>query len=265
MARTVSDADGARHRKAAAGLSRLLRRDLSRLWRLLAPERPRTAGPWIEAVGQLVDSYGQAAAALAAEAYDAQRADADVTGRFVPELAGPPPREQVEATLRWATKDIWPRAADDPRAAYALPQATRVATAERTTAGAVERLVLNVGRETTRQAVRADREAVGFARAAALGACAFCKLMASRGMIYKSAGAAGRDANDLFAGDASVAKYHNDCRCQIISVFRGQRFELSPQAARWDALYQRYAQDYPGDQLRRFRAAIAEHDPSPIT
>lgn len=268
MARRVSDADGGRHRRAAAGLVRLVRRDLGRLRRLLLPERlPQTLPPWMDAVGQVVDEYGQMAASLAAQAYEEQRDAAAITDLFEVPLAESPPQEQVEATLRWATKDLWPRDVEDPRTtwAQAQPVAVRLDSADRKTASAVEKLVLDVGRETTRQAARQDRQAVGYARAAALGACSFCRLMASRGMIYKSEGAAGRDANDLFSGDASVAKYHDNCHCQIITVFRGQRFELSPHAARWEQIYRDYAAPYPGDQLRRFRAAIAERDPSPIS
>lgn len=268
MATRVSDASGDRHRRAARGLVRMLLRDLGKLRRLLIPERlPQTLPPWMEAAGQVVDQYGQMAAELAAEVYDAEREAAGVAGPFRAPLADPPPPDQVEASLRWATKDVWPRDVEDPRTtwAQAQPVAVRLEQAEKKSAGVVEKLVLDQGRETTRQAVRQDRQAVGFARSAALGACSFCKLMASRGMVYKSEGSAGRDANDLFTGDASVAKYHDNCHCQIIPVFRGQRFELSPQAARWDRLYQEYAAPFPGDQLRRFRQAIAEHDPARIT
>lgn len=261
MARTVSDSDGARHRRAAAGLGRLLRRDLSRLWQLLRPERPQSAGPWIDMVGQLVDVYGRAAAFLAAEVYDGQRVAAGVTGRFSVDLAEGPPAEQVEASLRWATKDIWPRDVEDPRTTWAQsqPQAVRLATAETKTAGAVEKLVLDQGRETTRRAVRSDRAAVGYARAAALGCCAFCALMSSRGAIYKDLDSVGREANERFTGADSVIKYHDFCRCQPIAVFAGQRFELSSHAAGWDRLYYEKAAGRSGDQLKLFRRAFAEH------
>jgi hypothetical protein len=129
---------------------------------------------------------------------------------------------------------------------------------------AAQKLVADRGRETLRQAVKSDPQAVSYARAAALGACSFCKLMASRGAVYKNAQTAGRDANDRFSGDASVVKFHNNCHCGIVPVFRGQRFELSPQAARWDQIYREYAQGHPGDQLRLFRQALAEHDSNPL-
>jgi hypothetical protein len=56
----------------------------------------------------------------------------------------------------------------------------------------------------------------------------------------------------------------SNCHCGIIPVFKGQRFELSAHAREWDRLYREYAAPFPGDQLRRFRRAIAEHDSNPL-
>ncbi|MDQ0791969.1 hypothetical protein QFZ58_000457 [Streptomyces sp. B1I3] len=259
MASTVSDGDGAadRYRRAQRGLSRLLLRDVGRLWRLFSPARPASFPDWLEAAHEVVVRYGDMSASLAAEFYDAQRADADVGDAFTVPLADSPPADQTETVLRWATHDVWPQDADAET--QREPLASRLAVAERQTGAVTQKLVADQGRETIRQAARVDRQAVGYARAAALGACSFCKLMASRGMVYKTAGTAGRDANDKFSGDASLAKFHDNCHCGIIPVFRGQRFELSAHAQEWDRLYREYAAPFPGDQLRRFRRAIAEH------
>ncbi|MGW5173116.1 VG15 protein [Streptomyces sp. NPDC004082] len=246
-------------RAAQRGLTRLLRRDLLLLRRLLDPGRLQaTVPPWMDAVTEVVARYSQTSATLAADFYDGEREAAGVPGTFTVPLADPPPDEQVDASLRWATKDLWPRD-DDATVAQMEPLDARLEAAMAKADAAAQKLVADGGRETLRQAVKQDRQAVGYARAAALGACAFCRLMASRGMVYKTAGTAGQDANERFSGDASVAKFHNDCHCAIIPVFRGQRFQLSPHAAEWDRLYREYAQGHPGDQLRLFRRAIAEH------
>ncbi|MFI8942757.1 hypothetical protein [Streptomyces syringium] len=266
MAR-LSDDDAAvsRQRAVQRGLTRLLVRDMRKLRRLINPGRLQATVPdWIEAVRALVGQYGDAAASLAADFYDSQRLDAGVPGRFTVPTPDPPPDEQVSNSLRWATKDLWPRDAAVATEAQARPLDQRLDAAEARSEQVVQKLVADQGRETVRRAVRQDREAVGYARSAALGACSFCKLMAARGMVYKSAGSAGRDANELFTGDASVAKYHNDCHCSIIPVFRGQRFELSAHAREWDRLYREYAAGHPGDQLRLFRRALAEHDDYPL-
>jgi hypothetical protein len=269
MASTVSDSDdgAARLRRAQQGVGRGLVRDMRTLRRLIRPSRLQASLPaWIDAIRALVGEYSSASATLAADFYEAQREAARVTGRFTVPSPGPPPDEQIEQTLRWATKDLWPR---DPEAATTTVAQlqtleVRLEQAESKAEGAMERLVLNSGRETIREAVQRDPGAVAYARAAALGACSFCKLMSSRGAVFKDLDRAGRDANERFTGDDSVIKFHNSCRCQPIPVFRGQRFELSAHAAEWDRIYREYAAGHPGDQLRRFRRALAEYDQYPL-
>lgn len=263
---TVSDGgrDADRYRAAQRALTRLLLRDLRTTRRLLVVARLRQTMPdWIAAVHALVGQYGSASAALGAEWYDAPRATATVPGPFTVPVADDPPEEQTEASLRWATRDLWPKG-EAEAATRQAPIETRLQTAFAVADGVAQKLVSDQGRETVRQAVRRDREAVAYARAAALGGCSFCKLMASRGAVYKNAQTAGRDADEKFSGDASVVKFHNNCHCTIVPVFRGQRFELSPHAAEWDRLYQEYAAGHPGDQLRLFRRALAEHDSNPL-
>ena len=211
MASTVSDGDGAadRYRRAQRGLSRLLRRDVGRLWRLLNPARPASFTDWLDAMEEVVTQFGDTSARLAAEFYDEQRVAAEVNESFTVPMADPPQREQTETVLRWATHDVWETEPETER--QRDPLDVRLDTAERQMEAATQKLVADQGRETIRQAAREDRHAVGYARAAALGACAFCALMASRGMVYKSAGTAGQDANERFSGDASVAKFHDNC------------------------------------------------------
>lgn len=264
---TLSDDNSAvsRQRAIQRGLTRLLLRDMKKLRRLVVASRLMSSVPvWIDAVRVLVDQYGQTAASAAADFYDAQREVAGVPGSFTVPLADSPPDEQVDNSMRWAAKDLWPRDADVATEVQRRSIEERLTAAQVKAEQAAQRLVAGQGRQTLRQAVQQDRGAVGYARAAALGGCSFCKLMASRGMIFKTAESAGRDANERFTGDASVVKFHNDCHCAIIPVFRGQRFELSPHAAEWDRIYREYAAGHPGDQLRLFRRALAEHDQHPL-
>ncbi|CAH9419489.1 hypothetical protein SGL43_06544 [Streptomyces globisporus] len=250
MATLVSDdsAGARRQRQAQRGLSRLLVRDVRKLRRLIIPSRLQETVPdWIEAVRAVVGEYGNASAAAAADFYEAERVAAEVTGRFTVPLLDPPPDEQVDNSLRWATKDLWPRDPDDPKttAAQRAPLETRLDVAEKKAERVAQKLVTDQGRGTVQAAVQRDRMAVGYARAAALGACAFCRLLAARGMVYKQ--------------DTADFRAHDGCNCGVIPVFRGQRFELSAHAQEWDRLYREYAAPFPGDQLRRFRRAIAEH------
>jgi hypothetical protein len=227
------------------------------LRRLIDPARlPQTVPLWMTAVRALVGQYGAASATVAADSYNQQREAAEAVGRFDAEPSRPLPDEQVEASLRWATKDLWRTEGE--------PIAERLEEAQHRAEAAVQKLVADQGRATMRQATERDRGAVAYARAAALGACSFCKLMATRGAVYKNAQTAGREADERFTGAASVVKFHDNCHCTIIPVFRGQRFELSEHAAEWDRLYREYAQGHSGDQLRLFRRALAEHDSNPL-
>jgi hypothetical protein len=248
-----------RWRRAQAGLTSLLLRELLGLRRLINPNRLQATVPtWIDAVAVLVESYSEVSATLAADFYDGERDAAGVAGGFRVPLADSPPEGQISNSLRWATKDLWPRDEDEATVAQLEPFDIRLEAAMEKADGAVGRLVQNAGRETVQEAVRQDGSAVAYARAAALGCCYFCALMSSRGAIYKDRGTVGEDANDRFVGDDSVIKYHNYCRCQPIPVFRGQSFELSPKAREWDRIYREFAQGHPGQQLRLFRAALAE-------
>ncbi|WP_319657375.1 VG15 protein [Streptomyces ipomoeae] len=246
-------------------MTTLLLRDLRGLRRLINPGRLQATVPsWVEAVAAIVARYSEVSATLAADFYDGEREAAAVPGTFTVPVADPPPDEQVDASMRWATKDVWDREPGSATAVQLEPLDVRLDAAFVKADMVTQKLVADVGRETVRQAVRQDRQAVAYARVAALGACSFCKLMASRGSVYATAETAGRDANDGFSGEASVVKFHDNCHCGILPVFRGQRFELSPHAAEWDRIYREYAQGHPGDQLRLFRRALAEHDSNPL-
>lgn len=246
---TVSDQsrDADRYRAAQLGLSRLLVRDVRGLRRLILPSRLRQSVPdWIAAVQAVVDQYARTSAALGAEWYDGQREAAGVPGTFTVPVAEPPPAEQSDSGLRWATKDLWPPR-DPERATVAReqPMEMRLKQAEKKAEAVAQKLVADTGRSTVIDAVRQDQQAVAWARTAALNACAFCRMLSIRGAVFK------QDTVDFPA--------HDGCHCMAVPVYRGQTFELSDKAKEWERLYQEYAAPYPGDQLRRFRRTIAEH------
>jgi hypothetical protein len=255
VATTVSDSSepSNRYRAAQIGLTRLLVRDVRGIRRLIIPSRLQESVPdWLAAMQAIVDQYARTSSLLAADFYDAQREAAGVTGVFTVPVSDPPPSEQTEASLRWATKDLWPRDPEDPKTTDAQrePIETRLAQAEKKAEQVAQKLVTDTGRGTVREAVQQDRQATAWARSAALGACAFCKLLASRGAVYK------RDTADFRA--------HDGCHCGVVPVFKGQRFELSPHAREWERIYREFAAPHSGDQLRRFRLALAEHDSNPL-
>jgi hypothetical protein len=255
VASTVSDSSepANRYRAAQIGLTRLLVRDVRGLRRLIIPARLEASVPdWLAAMQAIVDQYARTSSSLAADFYDAQREQAGVSGVFTVPVADPPPTEQTEASLRWATKDLWPRDPEDPKTTDAQrePVETRLVQAEKKAEQVAQKLVTDTGRGTVREAVRQDRQATAWARSAARGACAFCKLLAARGAVYKQ--------------DTADFRAHDGCHCGVVPVFKGQRFELSPHAREWERIYREYAAPHSGDQLRRFRLALAEHDSNPL-
>lgn len=253
MPTTVSDSgdEANRYRSAQIGLTRLLVRDVRGLRRLILPQRLRESVPdWLAAMNTVIVQYSRVSAAFAADFYDAQREAAGVSGPFTVPLADPPPEEQTEASLRWAAKDLWPREPEDATPAQLQPMDVRLAQAEKKAEQVAQKLVADTGRGTVREAVRQDRQATAWARSAARGACAFCKMLAARGAVYEQ--------------DTADFRAHDGCHCGVVPVFRGQRFELSPQAREWERMYREYAQGHSGDQLRLFRRALAEHDSNPL-
>lgn len=102
--------------------------------------------------------------------------------------------------------------------------------------GIASRLVADVGRGAVVDAVAEDRQAVGVARVAAPTACAFCRMTAIRGIVYKNEQTAGRRANSRFVG-AGEFKYHDHCRCTITPYFEGEEWQPQPEIAEWERQY----------------------------
>lgn len=147
-------------RSLLTNLSHNVRRDagtlLSRMGRFTAREgRIFITEAWPE----LIRPYIDAAGGLTVEWYDGQPSTNTV---FVPQPADPPPDEQLAANGRWAIGQ------DDPRDALG---------------GAGERAVFNASRDTVLDNVIRE-DGARWVREARPGACAFCKLMTTRGAVY---------------------------------------------------------------------------------
>lgn len=117
------------------------------------------------------------------------------------------------------------------------PAADRLTKTRSKVDGIASRLVTDVGRGAVVDAAAEDRQAVGVARVAAPDACAFCRVMAIRGVVYKNEQTAGRRANAKFVG-AGEFKYHSHCRCWTVPYFEGQEWAPQSQIAEWERQYQ---------------------------
>ena len=181
-------------------LVRIAARDLAVLWRAVS-DGETARDLLIEVLPLLGDTYGSAAATLAADWYDDLRDELGVARRFTAEVAVPN-LERTEALARWAVEPIF---APEPDFTTALNKAN----------GGMQRLIADAGRETVMQSAIADPSADGWMRQAA-GGCDFCRMLASRGAVYS-------ERTVSFGA-------HDDCRCTAVPAFGGLERPVQPYA-----------------------------------
>lgn len=195
-----------------------MRPPLLAAWAYLnAAQMKQTMPDFTARIAALIHRFAPASATLAAQFYRQQRRAAGITAPFTPRPASPPPLEQIGKTVSWAIGDLWTVGTD----AQPEPEQQMVATAQKRLAGAVDKLVLDTGRNTIIANVAADRHAKAWARVPEPGCCYFCALLATRGAVYN---------------ERSVDfKTHDHCRCQPEPVFTA--YEPSAQIRQWQAMY----------------------------
>lgn len=210
----ATPAELAAYRSSQRDVVELAREALTQWWAGRDASDPRAVSAALqEFLPELVASYGDVAATVAADWYEELRDQARVLGRYRAVLADPLPDEQVRAAARWA---VGPLFDEVPNAGKALDLLT----------GTVQRLVQQGGRSTIHRNVKADPSGVRWARVpTGAETCAWCRMMASRGAVYLSRKSAGGENN-----------WHNDCDCQPTPLW-------PEQAAPYDVdrLYQQYS------------------------
>lgn len=217
--------------------------DVAKLWPLLDAKRlDQTFPGWLQAMILLLRNYHGQSSAAAAAFYSKARAEAIGTPirADLMKLADLPSEEWISEALGYSGPGMLTR------------DTARPGTALSTTLGTSARIALDGGRTTVEQTMHSDPRAVGYYRITDGQPCAFCALMASRGVVYKTELAAGREANKRFTGDGEF-KYHNDCGCIAAPAFSDKQPlpALSNLAAR---IYDDHAAG-ERDQLAAFRKA----------
>lgn len=228
----------AQQQAAQIGLVGLLTDNLTQLWPALDLKRlPQSLTQLKAAVAALVQQYGMASASLAADFYDTQRAAADVTGRFTVTPSEPASVQQVDQVIGWATKGLWSQTPD-------------VSAAQTLVTGAVDKMVIDTGRQTIVDAVHRDTEARGWARVTRPGACSFCRLLATRGAVYKTKASGGFQAHD-----------HDHC---FVEPLFGGSYEMAAHVRADEALYKRVTKGKSGKAARlAFRQAVEAQSSAP--
>lgn len=97
-----------RHQRDQGVLAALIRKELARLWPSLLQGGLPLLG---RTISGLLTPYAQASASLAAEFYEAEREGAQARTRFTVPVVAPPPLEQIEASVGWATRSLRAEAA----------------------------------------------------------------------------------------------------------------------------------------------------------
>jgi hypothetical protein len=219
---------------AQIGLVAAMLRDLEKIWPLLKPQSLNASLPqWIAAVHAVVARFGPMAASLAADHYDAARDAAKIPGRYTVVPADSPDETHVDTVMRWATSGLWDR--------DLATMTARIAAADQKSGAVATKLVADVARQTIVDAVHEDDAAVGWARVAKPHACAFCRLLTTRGGVYTS--------------ETVKFRAHNGCSCTAEPVFKGQRWEPSANVREWQAQYKRAAV-MSGNTITNFRRVV---------
>ncbi|MEX5637411.1 hypothetical protein [Parafrankia sp. FMc2] len=211
-------------------------RDLQTIWPLFTGSDESFAA-FAEAAVRLVLQRHETSSGLGAGYYRRFRTAEGVGGEMIPRLAPRLGVGLIQAAL-FATGLAGTRRAIGAGQAPAQARATGLVQA----AGAAARLVLDGGRRTVDDTVRADPKAQGWVRVTSGQPCAFCAMLASRGPAYKS------DRTSRFQA-------HDHCACTSEPVFEGS--ELPAENRRWEQLWRESAAG-KDNQLARFRQALAE-------
>lgn len=181
------------------------------LWRRYA-DSPEILAVLEAAVPEIVGQHATAAALVSAQWYD-ELADTDFTATPVVDL----PEERLNSTIRWAL--------------YAPGDADPI---ERL-AGSSKRMVFDASRTTIIE--NANTEGVSWSRYASATACEFCRLLSTRGAVYKSR--------------QTALKSHDHCRCIAVP----ERGGYDPPA---------YVQDWEDEYIAARKAVSAAGQPQSL-
>lgn len=176
-------------RSSLYGIAVIANRRLDTLWRQVdTAELAREALK--DTLPALIEVYGSAAAALAADWYDDRRAEAAVSGSFT----AIPAEITDTGGVELAGWGVGPLFQAEPDWAAARAQIF----------GGLQRRVTNAGRSTVMESSVADPRAAGWRRIGA-GGCGFCQMLIGRGAVYRET--------------TADFKSHDHCRCAAVPEF----------------------------------------------
>lgn len=256
--------DGARltvqHRAEQLAIRARSVQGLLDLWRTVDPANlTGTIDIFVQAAVMLANQGFRESAAAAAAYFESFRRAEDVTRAAAAVIATPPRSPLLANVLRGAAlRGI----ISGRRRGMTLEDAGANGFAK--VAGSLIKQVLAGGRMTILGSVQKDPVALGWTRVTSGDPCAFCRMLAGRGAVYKSRKTAEFES-------------HGDCACTPEAVYPGDPLDIGPraQAETYQAEY-RTAQDWArssgtmsrgtsNDALNNYRRWLANGSPEPGT
>lgn len=207
------------HRRLQSAIAAASVRDLLRLWGLLNPDDVRgTLNPVLVAGVNAVARNRRHSSTAAARYYVAFRQVEGVRGTVVVTSAAEVPGDVVAGSLRGAAL-----AGTMNGRRRGMNQEEALKNGFVKMAGSATSLVMGGGRQTLMDAIHGDREAIGWQRVTDGSPCAFCAMIASRGIVFKS------DASADFQA-------HGHCTCTAEPAYEGSKVNASNARFReaWD-------------------------------
>lgn len=231
----LATADAARSTQLTIRAAVML--DVLRLWPLLrADQLAETFPAWLTAMQTVVTSYYEQSSQAAATFYQAARSEAlqSPTPASLIKFAPPPAKDWMAQAFGFSGPGLFAKETAAP------------GTALSTTLGTASRIALNGGRATLLNTTSADPAATGWYRVTDGHPCAFCAMLAARGITYRSQ-------------RASSFRAHDACGCAGAPAFSREQ-ELPPISRVAEDIYARSTAGVDGDQkLVAFRKAWADH------
>jgi hypothetical protein len=189
------------HRAQQLLLRRATVAQVAKLWPALDWARLDATYPQFAlSVAALVQRNRQTSAGLASAYLRAFRQASGVPGELKVIHAEPLIVDQFTTSLRVVSV-----VAAKKSSALGKVAEVAMANALTETQGSMARLVLDSGRDTTTQTLKADRAAYGWQRVLGGGGCDFCRMLSGRGAVYKE--------------DTADFPSHDHCGCTSEPVY----------------------------------------------
>lgn len=240
-----------RNRKAQLAIVAKALKEFLKLWPLLDIERlDETAPGWIDQVVQLILQYRVESAVGMGEYYSAFKTAETGAIAAARDILTPPVELGALRTSLFVTGPL--QVLKGVKAGKPIEDARK--TAFVTSSKALQRHVLDAGRETIDEVTRSDVDAEGWARITDGDPCYFCALLASRGFVYHSKTSA-LTTGGRRGGRSTGQTFHDGCGCSAEPAFQ-RGLDPPGRGLEFEQIYMDSTRGTSGkESLRAFRRA----------